>query len=143
MKKITILFVFAVLLSISSTFAQDSSTEKQWNFGLVGASYEIPLGKDITSAPFAGTDFDFDFLTLGAKGNYYFDNLLKLPIAWDVYAGANAGFAVGIGNDANSDLNLGLHVGGRWFWNDNWGVYAEFGGGTTAGTSGIGFTMKL
>jgi len=149
MRKITFLFLFTLLFSVSSTFAQDtktntSQTVRQWNFGFLGASYEIPLGKNISIAPFAGTDFDLDWITLGAKGNFYFDNLLNLPAAWDVYGGANAGFSILLNDDINKDddLNLGLHVGGRWFWSENWGVYAEFGSGTTAGTSGIGLTWK-
>jgi hypothetical protein len=145
MKKIIQLFLFALFFSISSVFAQGSETIKQLNFGIIGASYEFPIHKNISIAPFVGTDFELDWLTLGAKGNFYFNNLLGLPAEWDVYGGANAGFAIGLDNDANNKdgFNLGLHIGARWFWNDTWGVYAEFGGGTTAGTSGIGITMKL
>jgi len=144
MKKFTILFLISILFSISNVLAQDSQTIKQLNFGLVGASYEFPFGQNFSIAPSAGTDFNFDYLSLGAKGNFYFDNLFKLPAAWDVYGGANIGFAVGINNEAESDLNMGLHAGARWFWNDQWGVYVELGSGSTLkGTGGIGVTMRL
>ena len=44
----------------------------------------------------------------------------------------------------DSDIDIGLHVGGRWFWNDKWGVYLELGGGSTQGaTGGLGLTIKL
>ena len=114
MKKITLLFLFAILLSVSSAFAQDakkansSQAIKQLNFGFVGISYEIPLAKNISIAPFAGTDFDIDWITLGAKGNFYFDNLLNLPAAWDVYGGASAGFAILLKDEINKndDFNM-------------------------------------
>ena len=77
---------------------------------------------------------------------YYFDNIFGLDDPdWDVYGGIGGGYAIynGDGNDS-SDFDLGLLVGGRWFWNDNWGLYVEFGGGNTQGvTGGIGVTMKL
>lgn len=47
-------------------------------------------------------------------------------------------------HDNESDLNLGLQVGGRWFWNDKWGLYVEIAGGNVSGLSpAIGLTVKL
>ena len=145
MKTNTFITLLISALCLTITNAQDSQTVKQLNFGFVGASFEIPVHRDISVAPYAGTNLNLDWLTLGAKGNYYFDNLFELPSEWDVYAGLNAGFAIGIGNDSGSDdLNVGLHVGGRWFWNDKWGINLELGGGSvTDVTGGLGVTMKL
>jgi len=43
-----------------------------------------------------------------------------------------------------NDLDLGLHIGGRRFWNEKLGVYLELGVGNTQGTSGgLGLTVKL
>lgn len=143
MKKMT--FVLLIMLTIVATTTYGQAT-RQLNFGFVGASYDIPLGKNITIAPVASVDLDFDYITLGAKANYYFDTLLKLPNQWDVYGGAGAGFAVLLSDDINksSELDLGLQIGGRWFWNEKWGVYVEFGGGNTSGGSGgVGLTMRL
>ena len=145
--------LFASLLCVFTLFAQDieqlqkhsSQTIKQLNFGLIGASYEFPVHKNISVAPYVGTDFELNWLSLGVKGNYYFDNLLNLSGEWDVYGGANSGYAIGLNNKGKSDdFNMGLHVGGRWFWNDKWGLYLEFGGGNTTKDFGaIGVTMKL
>ena len=145
MKKFTFILLVALTTAATSAYGQAA---RQLNFGYIGVSYEIPLGKDITIAPVASTNLGLDYLTLGVKSNYYFDTLLKLPSAWDVYAGAGAGFAIGLGNNDNdnhkNDLDLGLQVGGRWFWSDKWGVYVEFGGGhTSGGSAGVGVTMKL
>lgn len=148
MRKITLLFVFALSFSFASVFAQ---ARKELNFGLVGINYEIPIHKDITIAPGAGTNLDLDWLNVGIKANYYFDNLFGISnAAWDVYGGANVGYAFWIGDDHDNgkgnddDFDLGGQIGVRWFWNDKWGVYVEAAGGSTSGFSpGIGLTMKL
>lgn len=141
MKKITILLAFVAIASMSYGQAQ-----KYLNLGIIGVSYEIPVAKAITVAPAAFTNFDLNHLTLGVKANYYFDELFGLTDPWDVYGGANLGFGIALNNDNgnSSDLDLGLQVGGRWFWSDKWGVYAEFGGGKLGGAAyGVGVTMKM
>jgi len=139
MKKIIVVFV--LFFGINNLFAQAKS---QLNFGLIGVSYEIPLATDVSIAPFAGINPNFNWLSAGVKANYYFDTLLELPSEWDVYAGVNTGYAFAIKN--NSDVNcfdIGLHVGGRWFWCDRWGVFLELGSGIVGATSGLGITMKM
>lgn len=145
MKKITLLFVFALCLNFASSYGQ---ARQELNFGLIGINYEIPVHKDITIAPGIGTNFDLDWINIGVKGNYYFDNVFGISDdAWDVYGGVNAGYSIYNGDDDfdnDSDINLGLQIGGRWFWNDKWGVYVELAGGNVSGMSpGIGITMKL
>jgi len=143
MKKTTL---FCVLIFTCFSFNVFGQARSELNFGLIGANYEMPVHEEITIAPGASTNFDLDWLTLNVKANYYFDNLLELTDeAWDVYAGAGAGYAIYTGNGSkDSDIDIGLHVGGRWFWNDKWGVYLELGGGSTQGaTGGLGLTIKL
>jgi len=137
MKKIILMLVFVGVTSFS--FGQAAS---QLNFGFVGVSYEIPVATDISIAPAAYTNWDFNHLSLGVKANYYFDNLIGMTEPWDFYAGLNAGYALGLNNNGN-DFQFGAHVGGRWFWNDKWGVYLEAGGGNLGGSGGVGITMKL
>ncbi len=145
MKKVSLLFIFALFLSFANVFGQ---ARKELNFGLLGINYEIPVHKDITIAPGIGTNFDLDWINIGVKGNYYFDNAFGISDdAWDVYGGLNAGYSIYNGEKNGkdeSDLNLGLQVGGRWFWNDKWGVYLEIAGGNVSGMSpAIGLTVKL
>jgi hypothetical protein len=149
MKKLTVIFVFGLFFSMTNVFAQ---ARHELNFGLIGANYEIPVHKDITIAPGIGTNLDLDWLNIGVKGNYYFDNVFGISDeAWDVYGGLNVGYSVFMGdNDPNdndkdeSDINLGLQFGGRWFWNDKWGVYLEIAGGNISGLSPmIGVTVKM
>lgn len=138
MKKLFLASLFAMFALVAS-----GQATKQLNFGFVGVSYDIPVATDIAISPFASTNWDFNHLVLGVKGDYYFDNLLGLPAPWDVYAGVNAGFAIGLGNGNSSDLDLGLQIGGRWFWNDKWGLFLQGGGGMQGATGGLGITMKL
>jgi len=139
MKKIILLLALVAITGF--TFGQ---AQKQLNFGLIGVNFEIPVAKAITIAPAAYTDFDLNYLTLGVKGNYYFDELFGLTEDWDVYGGANLGFGIAMNNDNDSDLDFGLQAGGRWFWSETWGVYVEIGGGKLGGAAyGVGITMKM
>ena len=143
MKKTTLFCALMSICFVSSVFSQ---ARKELNFGLIGVNYEIPVHTDISIAPGASTNFDLNWITLHVKANYYFDNLIDLTAeAWDVYGGVGAGYSIYNGNDnKDSGIDIGLHAGGRWFWNDKWGVYLELGGGSTQGaTGGLGLTMKL
>ena len=62
-----------------------------------------------------------------------------------MYGGAGVGYAIYSGNsNKDSGFDMSLQVGGRWFWNDKWGVYLELGGGSTQGAAGgVGLTVKL
>lgn len=140
-KLVTIIAITGVMLfSGNSVFAQAT---RQLNFGLIGANFEIPISSVITIAPAAGTDLNLNHLVLGVKANYYFDDIFGLPSEWDVYGGANAGYGFGLDNNPN-DFEIGLQIGGRWFWNDKWGVYLEAGGGKLNGAGGgLGLTMTM
>tara|TARA_R110002050_G_scaffold204327_1_gene339659 strand:+ start:147600 stop:148016 length:417 start_codon:yes stop_codon:yes gene_type:complete len=138
MKKV--LFIVAILATSISANAQ---AKKQLSFGLIGVSYEIPVSSAITLAPTAFTNWDLNHLTVGAKANYYFDDLIELPSQWDFYAGANAGYALAIGNNQINDFHVGFQLGGRFFWSDKWGIYLEGGAGNLGGDAGIGLTMVL
>lgn len=137
-----LLLLIAIAISAVGVNAQ---AQKVLNLGGLGtglyAGLEFPVSKAITVGPMVNTDWDFNKIVIAAKGNYYFDELFGLPAAWDVYGGANVGFRIDNDHDDNG-ANWGLQVGGRWFWNEKWGINAEFGGGSGV-TGGIGVTMKL
>ena len=151
MKKIIILIAFSVvftgLMAQGGGVAPLAKGEKQLNFGSgfsgngipVYVSMDFAVHKDITITPVVNIKIDDDF-KVGAlvKGDYHFNYLIGIPSNWDFYAGAHAGF------DFGDDFlpNLGIHVGGRWYWSDKWGLNLEFGGGTGVGTT-FGLSMKL
>jgi hypothetical protein len=150
MKKI--LLVTGMMFMLVSMMAQTgqaplSKGDKQLNFGLGFSGYGLPV--------YAGMDFAFhndwtagpvvklvidDDTKIGALGrvDYHWNRLINIPSNWDFYLGANIGFLSG--NDF--DLDLGLQVGGRWYWDEKWALNLEFGGGTGYGTS-LGVSMKL
>jgi outer membrane immunogenic protein len=151
MKKIILLSLLSVLFT--GVMAQNGGAaplakgEKQLNFGTGFSNGGIPayvsmdfaIHKDITLTPVLNVKIDDEF-KFGAlfKADYHFNSLLDIPSNWDFYAGAHAGF------DFGDDFypNLGIQVGGRWYWSDKWGLNVELGGGSGFGTT-FGLSMKL
>jgi hypothetical protein len=140
MKKRLLTIIAITFLSVTM-YGQAAS---QLSFGFLGAAYEIPLATDISIAPFVASNLDLSSITAGAKGNYYFDNLIGIPDTFDFYAGVNAGFSFPfLDSNKNSNFDIGAHVGGRWFWSEQWGLYVELGGGMSGAMGGLGLTLKL
>ena len=164
MKK-TLLLVIFLTISIF-TFAQvdDSASsqigkaplnkgDKQINFGLgldtdglpVYAQLDFAVSPDITVSPMVALTAgnSYSFTTIGVHSDYHFNSLLNIPSNWDFYAGANLGFRFYMSSHSGtSPLSLGLQIGGRYYWNQRWGVNLELGGGAGFG-SRIGVSRKL
>lgn len=166
LKKITL--IIAVVALSSTLFAQDSGSEgaaplskggKQLNFGLGlnDSNFPVYFGvdwavhDDVTIGFIAATNLDgFDYLTVLGRGDYHFNRIMGIPNNFDFYAGLNLGFRAYFdethnNNNGNrtSGLALGIHVGGRWFWSESWGLNLEFGGGYYGSGGQIGLTRKL
>ncbi|GAF03197.1 hypothetical protein [Saccharicrinis fermentans] len=150
MLKIKIVSVFILLGGVifGQTFrAPLAKGDKQLNMGLGFNTNGLPLygGVDfavhdeVTIGPQVNLVLDDDaYMTLGFRGDYHFNRLFEMTREWDVYAGANAG--IGIGTD--DALELGLQIGGRYYWSNKWGINLEFGGGNTFSTK-LGVSMKF
>ncbi len=87
---------------------------------------------------------------IGVSGNanYHFNNLLGISSEWDTYAGANVGFYFwnspnNYPGDYASGLGLGLQVGGRYYFTENFGLNLEFGGGNAFSGGKFGISYKL
>lgn len=141
MKKIILLFAFVAIASFSYGQAQ-----KYLNFGGAGTGlyvgWELPVSTAIAIVPQVSTDYNFDKIVISAKGNYYLDEVFGVTEDWDTYAGVNLGWRIDNLDNNDSGFAWGIHIGGRWFWSEKWGLNAEFGGGSGV-TGGIGVTMKL
>ncbi|MBT3174549.1 MAG: hypothetical protein HN336_06845 [Lentimicrobiaceae bacterium] len=151
MKKIYLLaasIMFSTLIfAQAGGVAPLAKGQKQLNFGTGFSNHGIPafvsldfaLHKDITLTPVVNV-FLGDEVRVGAlvKADYHWNYLIGIPSNWDFYAGLHAGF------DFGDDFlpSFGLQVGGRWYWNEKWGLNLEFGGGTGVGTT-FGLSMKL
>ncbi|OOG70506.1 hypothetical protein [Algoriphagus sp. A40] len=141
--------LFLVAIIVFTALSANGQAQKYLNFGGVGtglyAGLEFPVGSNITVGPNVYTDWDFNRWVIAAKGNYYLDDAFGLGSQWDVYVGANVGYRLeeidGDGGDGDG-FNWGAQVGGRWFWNESWGINAEFGGGSGV-IGGVGLTKRL
>lgn len=109
------------------------------NNSSISANYEFAITQDITISPEARIWFSGkNDLAIGARGDFYFDRLLKLAEPWDIWGGVDVGFIVS-GDDNKDDFDLNIHIGGEYKFNDMWGIILEIGGGTTAaGGLGVG-----
>lgn len=151
MKKITLLL--SMILFAGFIFAQGGEAplakgEKQLNFGTGLSGYGIPayvsldfaVHNDWTVAPVLKVVITGDYVGFGGLGrvDYHWNRLLNIPSNWDFYLGGSVGFVSG----DDLGLNIGIQVGGRWYWSDKWGMNLELGGGTGYGTS-FGLSMKL
>ena len=153
LKNIALLVV--VLFTASTIFAQRDGVaplakgEQQLNFGIgisdggvpLFVSYDFAVHKDVTITPQIDLRFDNNNTYFGVvfKGDYHWNYLIGIPNDFDFYSGARVGMDFG---NSNTDFRIGLQVGGRWYWNDRWGLNLEIAGGTGIGTV-FGVSMKM
>jgi hypothetical protein len=79
----------------------------------------------------------------GVKGNYHFNRILNLDNnKADIFAGASIGYwsVGGVSSSFGNTVLFGVQIGGRYFFSDKIGAFAEFGGGNlSGGTVGVSF----
>ena len=166
MKKLIILGF--LLVASQAAFAQYflSKGQSQFNAGLGFSSWGLPIyagvdwgvHRDISvggelsfrsfNDNFRDNRYHHSVLGIAGNGNYHFNTLLDIPREWDFYAGLNLGFYVWNSDDdypgdRTSGLELGAQVGGRYYFNDRFGVNLEVGGATAFSGGKIGITLKL
>jgi hypothetical protein len=83
----------------------------------------------------------------GVKGNYHFNKILKLNNdKVDLSAGASIGYwsvgNSGISSSFGNTVFFGIQIGGRYYFSDKIGAFAEFGGGNLSGGL-VGITIKF
>lgn len=155
-KKIT--FLIAIVMISLSTYAQEQMPlevgAKQLNFGILGSQNGFPI--------YVGMDFAIkENITLGGEvrpslwGNksflgllfnadYHFNKLMSIPNTYDFYGGLNLGWDLWFGSNSDSSgIFLGAHIGGRYYWNEKWGVNVEIGLGNNYSGGKIGLSMKM
>jgi hypothetical protein len=144
-------------------------------YGHVGRSlpvfhvdYELDVAKNFTLAPFiniysfsnsyywGNNNTPFKNYTyrqtvvpIGAKGIYYFDDLLNATSSWDFYLAGSLGFAIvssswdaGYNGDRNyyqspSSLFLDIHIGAEYHFNRGVGAFLDL----SSGVSTIGIAI--
>ena len=121
-----------------------------WDIGGPGV---ISLGGYVGNTGFkytnAGYTAKWNYVIIGVRGAYHY-NGFDIP-ELDVYGGAMLGYNIvnysvdgvdnGFNNNYGSGLGLTGFVGGRWFFNENVGVYAELGYGVSVLSAGVTFKL--
>ncbi|TRX34150.1 hypothetical protein FNW52_14025 [Flavobacterium sp. ZT3R18] len=169
MKKLILIIAFGFISN--GVFAQSPLEEGgvQLNAGVGTSGWGIPvyfgldygIAKDFTlggqisfqtnNDPYYYNNNNYNHnsaIGIGANGNYHFNRILDIPSKFDFYAGAS--LTAYIWNYDNNDynpgydpLNLGLQVGGRYFFTDKFGINLELGGGSATSGAKFGVTFKL
>jgi len=133
------------------------------------ADFEFDVAKSFTLAPFLsfysyrndyyyGNPHDKNryyyhetVILVGAKGTYYFDDLLNANPKWDFYLAGSLGFAIsnsrwddGYPGDKDyyhsaSPLFLDLHIGTEYHFNNKLGAFLDL----STGVSTIGLAIHL
>lgn len=119
-----------------------------------GVHRDISVGGELSFRSYhdhyKGNDFRYQHSIIGisANGNYHFNTLMEIPENWDFYAGLNLGFYFWNSDDdypgdGSSGLGLGAQVGGRYYFNDRWGINLEVGTASAFSGGKFGVTYKL
>jgi hypothetical protein len=118
---------------------------------MLAADYEFDVYPNVTVAPFLAfrsnstPTFTHTFVPIGAKGCYYFDQLINAPAEFDLYAGVSLGFAIHsfsysspayFGTAKGDNLFAAIHVGGSYRASDRIGINLDLG--SYYSTVGIG-----
>ncbi|MGB7393107.1 MAG: hypothetical protein WA913_01810 [Pricia sp.] len=91
---------------------------------------------------FGNDDFDWRYYILGFRGAYHFNGLNVDNL--DVYGGAMLSLNIA-SYDGPNDIDIdtfpsgSIYVGGRWYFTENFGVFAEAGYGVAFLTLGAAF----
>jgi outer membrane immunogenic protein len=166
MKKI--ILIFGIVLLACEMYAQGplDKGQGQFNAGVGFSSWGVPMylgfdvgvHRDITvggelsfrfyNDRFEGKGYDNSIVGIAGNANYHFNTLLHIPRNFDFYAGLNLGFYVwntpaDYNGPHSSGLGLGAQVGGRYYFNDHFGLNLEFGGGNEFDGGKFGISVRF
>jgi outer membrane immunogenic protein len=169
--KQTLIIVFTLCLTSAMAQGSLEKGKAQLNAGFGFSTWGVPIyvgvdfgvHEDITvggqlsyrnyAHSYVGDRYSQSLTVIGVNGNYHFNRILELPSEFDLYAGVTLGYYVWsdvrwknnnqvvYGGEA-SGLGADIQVGGRYFFNDHFGINLELGGGTGA-AGRFGITYKL
>lgn len=112
------------------------------DFGIVSLGGYLGY-KSYTSEPlFGGGRYDYNYTIIGARGAFHYIGLDVENL--DVYGGAMLSYNIAsIDNDFADGLDsrpsATIFVGGRWYFTENFGVFAELGYGVSILSLGAAF----
>lgn len=167
MKKFfAIVALFSLSLVATKSFAQmsiDKGTKfvnlgigvGGFGYGGIGfnAAADFGVAKNITAGAQAGyrsvniiTGYNVNYLDLGVRGSYHFNELISTPDNIDLYAGltltyVNVSTSYSTYGGSASGIYVPIHLGGRYMFAEKTGVFAELG--SAVQTLRAGITFKL
>jgi len=118
----------------------------------IGVHEDITVGGEVSfrfyDDSWNGSTYNHTMIGFAGNANYHLNTVLEIPREWDVYGGINLGFYLvssdaGYGGQENSGFGLGAQVGGRYYFNEKYGINLEFGGGSTFSGGKIGVSIRL
>lgn len=96
-----------------------------------------------------GGKYNSSIIGIQGNGNYHFNEILNIPSEWDFYGGLSLNYYIWNNSSNNnnfvdnSGLGVGVQIGGRYFFSDNFGLNLEFGGGNATSGGKFGITYKF
>lgn len=120
-----------------------------WDIGGPGV---ISLGGYIGNTGYsyknAGYSQKWNYTIIGARSAYHYNGFKNLPNL-DVYGGLMLSYNIANysadnysgPNSYGSDLGFSAYVGGRWFFSEKFGAYAELGHGVSNVNAGVAFKL--
>ncbi len=123
-------------------------------FWEIGGPGVISLGGYIGNTGYKYTDLGYtakwNYIVAGVRGAYHYNGFTDLPNL-DVYGGAMLGYNIvkytadgdgaGLANSYGSGMGFSGFLGGRWFFTESVGAYAELGYGVSI--LAVGLTFKF
>ncbi|TDQ82839.1 hypothetical protein [Sphingobacterium yanglingense] len=118
----------------------------------VGGSGVVSLGGYVGNTGYKYNDLGYtakwNYTIVGLRGAYHYNGLSEVP-SLDVYGGAMLGYNIAkyssdsgddsFANTYGSGLGFSGFIGGRWFFTESIGAYAELGYGVSILNAGVTF----
>lgn len=115
-----------------------------------GLQNNFTIGAEVSYQTYKSFGIKSTIIGLQANGNYHFNEILELPSEWDLYGGLSLNYYYwntdidgGLDFVDDESFGLGAQIGGRYFFNDKFGINLEVGGGNATSGGKIGVTYKL
>ncbi|MCH8535681.1 MAG: hypothetical protein LAT51_11475 [Flavobacteriaceae bacterium] len=166
MKRSFLLLAFMIYFSGMHAQAPISEGNFQLNAGLGFSGHGLPVyggldygvHKDITiggelsyrsySNRWGGSKYSHNVLGISGNANYHFNSILNIPSPWNFYAGLNLAYynwnsGSGYSGSYSSGIGLGAQIGGRYYFNEQFGINLELGGGNVFSGGKIGITYRF
>lgn len=117
-----------------------------------GVHQDVTLGGEVSfqqyDEDYRHHDYDHSIIGISGNANYHFNNILEIPSNWDFYAGLGLGFYIwnspsDYHGSNSSGLGISGQIGGRYYFNQKFGVNLEFGGGNAFSGGKFGISVRL